>query len=138
MLSSPFDILGALDRLTESIGSFLPQHGGAIGGAVVFAVLVRLGAKALIGAPNGGSAPKESAPDSNKPSDDSDSGKNADGKDERSEDKQKESEKQKEEEERRRAQEQLKELFDMVFEDDGKKEQCECYRLYGWKTLGGR
>ncbi|MBR1777041.1 MAG: hypothetical protein IJ752_00440 [Alphaproteobacteria bacterium] len=126
MLSSPFDILGALNQFTESISAFLPKNSGTIGGAIVFAVLFRLGTKALIGAPKNGGAKKVSAPDSDLPSDTSDAGKTADGdgEEEHTADQQKEAKKQKEEEQRR-AQEQLKELFEMFYEESEKTEEKE-------------
>jgi len=120
MLSSPFDVFGVLKQFTQSVGAFLPEHAGSVGGIVVFAVLVRTGIKILSRSPaKGASMRQTAAPDSDKSVDAQEAGASNGGEEEQSENKQIEAEKQKEEE-RRRAQEQLKELFEM-FQDGNEK-----------------
>ena len=123
MLSSPFDVFGMLKQFAGSVGAFLPEHTGTVGGVVVFALLVKTGVKLFAGSSaKGGSVRQTAAPDSDKSTDAQKSGASNGGEEKKAENKQLEAEKQKEEE-RRHAQEQLKELFEMTHNEDGKAKQ---------------
>lgn len=126
MLSSPYDILGALEKFVGSAMALLPENTGKIGALIAFAVLFRIGLKALSGFSRTGGAGRVSAPskqDSAEPSDaPADTGNAAGNGEEQSKDKQIDAEKQKEAE-RLKAQEQLKELFEMVQDDSEKTDR---------------
>lgn len=119
MLASPYDILGLPERFIGSVMAFLPENTGRIGSLIVFAVLFRIGVKVLSGRSGAGSSVRisvPSEPDSSEPSDaPADAGSSAGG-EERADDKQIDAEKQKEQA-RLKAEEQLKELFEMVQDD---------------------
>lgn len=124
MLSSPFDVFGMLAQNMSPVTTFMSEYGGSLGTFVVFALLVRVGVKVVVGGSKSGGGKQENVSDkkgdSSDASDASDAG-NGSGGEERDEEKRIEAEKQKEEE-KRREQEQLKELFEMVFEKDDEKE----------------
>ncbi len=128
MLSSPFDIFGALDRVLESVD---PLGYGGIASGVAVAAAAGIGIKVLKAATSGsGSVSKGSAPSVGKPSD----SQNADAKSdargvEENPEKQQEQQKQRDEEKRkedelRRSQEKLSELFEL-FENDRKEDEQE-------------
>ena len=133
MLSSPFDIFGALDRVLESVDPLLSEYGGLAGGIAV-AAAAGIGMKVLKSASSGsGSAPKESTPPADKTADSQNADAKSDGRgEEKNPEKQQEAQQQKEEEKRkedelRRSQEKLNELFELFEndkdEDEKKKEQ---------------
>lgn len=123
MLSSPFDFFGVWTLVKESVGANLTGYGATAGAVIAFAAIVKVGSKILIGSPKGGSVRNVSAPDLDAPSDAADAGNSAGGgEEERSEEKQNDAEKQKEEE-MLRAQEQLKELFELFYEENEKNEE---------------
>ena len=120
MLSSPFDFSGMFDQLAEAVGPFLSEYGTSVGGIAIFVVLVRMGARILAGGSAHGSVSQGmQAPAL------SDSVESSDGNGESAASVQEKqdantrpnSEKQKEEE-LRRAQEQLRELFEMFNEQE--------------------
>ena len=137
MLFSPYDILGALERFIGSVMALLPENTGKIGSLIAFAVLFRIGVKILSGRSKTGgvgriSVPSE--PDSAEPSDAPVDAGNAGGGNEQSNDKQIDPEKQKEEE-RLKAQEQLKDLFEMV-QDDGERKKRKTQEEKELEALG--
>lgn len=130
MLSSPFDIFGLLDRLKETAGPYLPEYGGILGAAAVFAVAAGTGLKLFAGKPASSGTKVNAAPDADINADSAGSGGEKVSEEERSPEKQQERQK---EEELRKTQEQLKELFELF--DEGKEKPAELQKTQEDKEL---
>lgn len=130
MLSSPFDIFGLLDRLKETAGPYLPEYGGILGAAVVLAVVVRTGLKLFAGKPAASGVNVNAAPDCGANADSAGAGGAGASEEEKSPAERQEQQK---EDELRKAQEQLKELFELF--DEGKEKPPELQKTQEEKEL---
>lgn len=118
MLSSPFDISGLWDGLSQTVAPYLSEYGGMAGVAVFLAVTVRAGLKILGGKPASVKQPSApSVPDVSDSRSDGDGAGGSDGGEQRAAGKENDRQAEKDAEQKR-AQEQLKELFALF--DEGK------------------
>lgn len=125
MFSSPFDIFGLIDRLKETVNPYLPEYAPVLGGLAFLAVALKMTIRLLTGKKtSGGGVNLQVSANANGSESSQSGGGSVSG----------DAEKQKEQQnEQERAQDQLKELFELF--DSGKEKPQELQKNQEDKEL---